>query len=290
MSTVSYRNWPVRHRLRIERKRSALFRFGREEESSTFFDGDVRMEGVVTSPPRSPALVGELPWMLHDVPFAMPTWKRVLDICGATAALLLLGPIMFLISLVIKLVSPGPIFFRQERVGYNGKTFNCFKFRSMRVETATDVHRLHFESLMSSSEPMMKLDLKNDSRLIPMGRLLRSSALDELPQLFNVLRGDMSLVGPRPCIPYEYEGYTDEQKRRVLAYPGLTGLWQVNGKNRTTFEEMVNYDIQYAWSKSLWMDLYILVKTPAVILTQLFDLTQNAQEQEKLLEEGHHNE
>jgi len=278
MSTISHRNWPVRHRLRIERRRrSPLFPLGSGVGPSKPFAYNIRAESTFSD---SSVFLEELPSMSHDVDIAMPAWKRALDICAAAAALLILAPIMALISVGIKLVSTGPVFFRQERVGYNGRTFNCFKFRSMRVDTQSDIHRDHFKNLMSSSEPMTKLDLKKDSRLIPMGRLLRSSALDELPQLFNVLRGEMSLVGPRPSIPYEYEGFTGRQKLRVLSFPGLTGLWQVNGKNRTTFEEMVNYDIQYAEVKSLWLDLYILAKTPAVILTQLFDITQN----EKALE------
>ena len=241
MSTVSYKEWPMNDRLEVD----------------LICCSDQLANRVV----------------------AMPLWKRTMDIVGASIALLLLLPLMVLIAVTIKLVSPGPIFYRQDRVGFRGERFSCFKFRSMHPETETDSHRSHLEHLISSSEPMTKLDKKNDPRLIPFGRQLRAAALDELPQLFNILRGDMSLVGPRPCIPYEYEKYSDAQKRRVMAIPGLTGLWQVSGKNRTTFDEMVDLDIQYAHCKSVWLDLWIIVRTPAVVITQLLSLTHRKQAQ-----------
>jgi lipopolysaccharide/colanic/teichoic acid biosynthesis glycosyltransferase len=119
---------------------------------------------------------------------------------------------------------------------------------------------------------MTKLDQQKDPRVIPLGRILRASALDELPQLFNVIKGDMSLIGPRPCIPYEYDRYTDDHKLRMLATPGMTGLWQVSGKNHTTFEEMVALDVDYAYRQSPALDLWILFRTPGVIFTQLLEL------------------
>jgi exopolysaccharide production protein ExoY len=176
---------------------------------------------------------------------------------------------MGLVALYIKCVSKGPILFKQERVGYRGQTFLCFKFRSMKQNADVTGHKNHTIHLIQSSDiPMMKLDAKGDSRLIPFGSLLRASGLDELPQLLNVLRGDMSLVGPRPCVPYEYEQYLPWQKQRFGVAPGLTGLWQVSGKNLTTFNEMINLDIYYGKHQSFWFDLKIIAKT----IPALFEL------------------
>jgi lipopolysaccharide/colanic/teichoic acid biosynthesis glycosyltransferase len=167
----------------------------------------------------------------------------------------------------IWLVSGRPIIFRQERVGLRGSRFTCLKFRTMQVNADTSGHQAYLAMLTRSDVPMVKLDQKGDSRLIPGARLLRAFGLDELPQLLNVLRGEMSLVGPRPCLPYEFDQYTDEQKERLAAVPGLTGLWQVSGKNNTTFNEMIRLDVQYAHTQSLWLDLKIIVRTiPALIV------------------------
>ncbi len=157
--------------------------------------------------------------------------------------IVLAAPLLLLIGLVlalaIRLVSPGPVLFVQERVGFRGKLFRCLKFRTMGVNADTGVHQGYCQNLMASDRPMTKLD-GADKRLIPGGRILRCLGLDELPQIINVLRGEMSLVGPRPCLPYEYEHYQPRHRRRFGTLPGLTGLWQVNGKNRTTFEEMID--------------------------------------------------
>jgi lipopolysaccharide/colanic/teichoic acid biosynthesis glycosyltransferase len=198
-----------------------------------------------------------------------PMWKRILDVTGAGAALVLLSPLMLVIALLIKTVSRGPVFFRQERVGYRGHTFVCWKFRTMRVNADTGVHQRHFHDLMRSNVPMIKLDMKNDGRLIPFGRTLRASGMDELPQLFNVVRGEMSLVGPRPCIRYEYERYQRWQKNRCDTPPGLTGLWQVSGKNKTTFVEMMRMDLSYTDRKSLLLDLMMLVRTVPAVLAEV---------------------
>jgi lipopolysaccharide/colanic/teichoic acid biosynthesis glycosyltransferase len=165
------------------------------------------------------------------------------------------------VALVVICGSRGPVLFRQRRVGYKGREFTCYKFRTMQVDAETGTHRDHFCQLMESEVPMTKLDARNDPRLVPLGALLRATGLDELPQLINVVRGEMSLVGPRPCIPYEYERYQPWQRRRFDAVPGLTGLWQVSGKNRTTFNEMIRFDIEYSERLSLWLDLQIILKT-----------------------------
>jgi lipopolysaccharide/colanic/teichoic acid biosynthesis glycosyltransferase len=195
----------------------------------------------------------------------MPLWKRIMDIIGAAVGLILLLPVCMLIAVYIKSVSPGPAIFKQRRVGFLGKTFMCFKFRTMHANATTSVHNNYFKKLMVSETRMEKLD-NYDPRIIPHGKLLRKSGLDELPQLLNVLVGDMSLIGPRPCIPYEAEQYQQWQLKRFEAVPGITGLWQVNGKNKTTFNAMMRYDIRYALKKNMVMDTAILLKTiPAVI-------------------------
>jgi lipopolysaccharide/colanic/teichoic acid biosynthesis glycosyltransferase len=197
----------------------------------------------------------------------LPLWKRSLDIFCVLITSPVWMPLMLIISAVIKTLSPGPALFRQERIGFLGKRFICFKFRTMRVNADVSVHAGHLQNLIGSNLPMKKLDAA-DARVIPCGRILRALGLDELPQLFNVLRGDMSLVGPRPCVPYEYEQYTETHRERCKAVPGLTGLWQVSGKNNTTFEEMIQLDVYYAENKSLALDLEIIFKTIPAIISQ----------------------
>ncbi|HTY85982.1 MAG TPA: sugar transferase [Candidatus Acidoferrum sp.] len=198
-------------------------------------------------------------------------WKRHLDVLLILLALPFLIPLGLLIALLIRSVSAGPILFRQERVGYRGRRFMCFKFRTMHVDADTTLHQGHLQHLMNSNQPMMKMDSKGDPRIIPFGVLLRASGLDELPQLINVLRGDMSLVGPRPCLPYEYERYLPWQKERFSTLPGLTGLWQVSGKNKTTFVEMVQLDIKYAKRRTLWWDVKIILMTIPALLIQILE-------------------
>jgi exopolysaccharide production protein ExoY len=178
-------------------------------------------------------------------------------------------PLMGAIAVYIKCVSRGAVFFKQERVGYKGKSFTCYKFRSMRPNADVSGHKAHTTELIKGEHiPMIKLDATGDSRLIPLGAVLRASGLDELPQLWNVLRGEMSLVGPRPCVRYEYEQYLPWQKKRFDVAPGLTGLWQVSGKNMTTFNQMINLDIEYGKRRSLWFDLKIIART----IPALFEL------------------
>lgn len=204
-------------------------------------------------------------------PIQIPRWKRILDVVLILLALPFVLPVAIGIGLLILLVSPGPILFKQERVGLMGRPFMCLKFRTMHVRAETACHQGHLDNLINSDAPMVKLDARGDSRIIPTGLLLRSSGLDELPQLINVLRGEMSVVGPRPCMPYERDKYLAWQMERFSTLPGLTGLWQVNGKNRTTFREMLELDIKYARNKTLWMDLLIILKTPPVMIGQVVE-------------------
>ena len=204
----------------------------------------------------------------------LPNWKRALDVVAILMALPLLLPLAVVIGLLIRLVSTGPILFKQERVGYRGSRFMCLKFRTMFCGAETVTHQGHLQQLMHSNVPMTKMDAKGDARIIPFGKLLRSSGLDELPQLLNVLKGEMSLVGPRPCLPYEAAKYLPWQLERFNAAPGLTGLWQVSGKNRTTFTRMIQLDIEYARTKNLFLDLKIIVKTIPALLVQMWDVRQ----------------
>ena len=196
-------------------------------------------------------------------------WKRTLDVLLILLALPFLIPLALLTALLIRSVSSGQFLFRQERVGYLGRRFMCFKFRTMFVDADTTMHQGHLHHLMNSNTPMMKMDSRGDPRIIPFGLFLRASGLDELPQLINVLRGEMSLVGPRPCLPYEYYQYLPWQKERFETLPGLTGLWQVSGKNKTTFVEMVVLDIMYAKHKTLRWDLKIMLLTVPALIIQM---------------------
>jgi lipopolysaccharide/colanic/teichoic acid biosynthesis glycosyltransferase len=200
---------------------------------------------------------------------AVPVWKRALDLACIFLALPGVLLVMGLIAAFIKTVSPGPVFFKQERVGHRRARFRCWKFRTMRNGTDTAAHQQHLKQLLQSDAPLTKMDVAGDPRLIPGGAMLRATGLDELPQLINVLRGEMSLVGPRPCLPYEEEGYRPWQYGRFDTLPGMTGLWQVSGKNKTTFTEMVTLDILYTRKKSLWLDLKIMVGTLSVVALQV---------------------
>ena len=202
----------------------------------------------------------------------VPFWKRALDISCLLIALPALIPLSLLIATVIKAGSRGPVLFKQERVGFLGKRFTLFKFRTMIMGADTVIHETHVASLINTNRPMTKLDAHGDFRLIPFGRMMRAAGLDELPQLINILRGEMSIVGPRPCLPIEYDKYLPWQKERFCTPPGLTGLWQVSGKNRTTFNEMINFDIKYARLNSLWFDLQIILKTIPAVLREVKEI------------------
>jgi len=220
----------------------------------------------------------DVPWLQpyssKEFAAALPTWKRLLDLFIVALLFPLWLPIMTLIALWVAVTSPGPIFYRQPRIGFKGRRFMLVKFRTMKVNAETHVHEAYLEHLIVSDRPMVKLDATGDPRLIIGGKFLRATGLDELPQIFNVLKGEMSLVGPRPCTVLEFERYAPEQRARVNALPGLTGLWQVNGKNRTTFREMIEMDIFYSRNISLSLDLKIIVRTLPTILGQFSDSVQ----------------
>jgi len=200
----------------------------------------------------------------------LPRWKRILDLVFLISTVWIWLPLTTLVICMVKVVSPGPAFYRQQRVGFHGRSFMIFKFRSMHVNADTRSHEEYFEQLMQEDSPMTKLDAF-DARLIPGGRFLRAIGLDELPQIWNIIRGEMSLVGPRPCTLVEFQRYRPEHRERVNAPPGITGYWQVNGKNRTTFNEMIAMDIFYAKNMSLALDLAIIGKTIPAILGQALE-------------------
>jgi lipopolysaccharide/colanic/teichoic acid biosynthesis glycosyltransferase len=202
----------------------------------------------------------------------VPAWKRRLDLNFTIGLCVLLAPLFAGIAIWIKLVSRGPVLFRQERIGLGGKPFTIIKFRSMKLAADTSGHEEYFAELQQSDAPMTKLDAKGDGRLIAGGGLLRALGFDELPQLLNVWQGDMSLVGPRPCLPSEAERYAPEQQERFSTLPGLTGYWQVNGKNRTTFKQMVEMDIHYARNMTLRMDIGVIFRTPVAIIKHAADI------------------
>src|SRR3990170_3277312 len=208
-----------------------------------------------------------------DILFArpVPIWKRSVDFFGALLFMVLLSPLFLLIALFIKIVSPGPVFYRHERIGYLGRPFTFWKFRTMHVNNDEKIHLRHINHVIENDTPIGKLDDIGDNRIIPMGKFLRKFCLDELPQLWNVLIGDMSLVGPRPCLEYEAEKFLQWQKRRFNILPGMSGLWQVSGKNRTTFKEMIRLDIRYSRRISPGLDAKILFLTLPAILGMVFN-------------------
>ena len=193
----------------------------------------------------------------------LPSWKRAVDVAAACAMLLTLAPLLILVAVMVKATSRGPIFFAQRRHGAAGKLFTMWKFRTMRVDADSNHHKKHIETLAGSDKPLTKINADED--YIPLARLWRATGIDELPQLINVLRGEMSLVGPRPDV-LGLDAYETWQLRRFEVTPGLTGLWQVKGKNRTTFQQMIRLDIEYVDNRSPGLDVAILLKTvPAVI-------------------------
>jgi lipopolysaccharide/colanic/teichoic acid biosynthesis glycosyltransferase len=202
--------------------------------------------------------------------------KRMMDLAGSLFGLILCAPLLFTIAVLIKLTSKGPILFRQERIGHYGKPFTFLKFRSMYVNNDHAVHERYVTRFISANNHQMvsgpreavTYKLTRDSRITKIGRFLRRASLDELPQLINVLKGDMSLVGPRPPISYEIAAYRPWHKNRLIVVkPGITGMWQVGGRSRVTFDDMVRLDLKYAASWSLWLDLTILLQTPWAVIS-----------------------
>jgi exopolysaccharide biosynthesis polyprenyl glycosylphosphotransferase len=201
--------------------------------------------------------------------------KRAFDCAVATLTLMVLSPALLLIAVLIKLESPGPVIFRQERIGERGEPFTMLKFRSMQVDSNPGAHAAHVKRLIEenlkpqdlSAGGRATLKMEHDPRITRIGRFIRKTSLDELLQLFNVLRGEMSLVGPRPPLPYEVDSYKDWHKRRLEALPGMTGWWQVKGRNRVSFDEMVRMDLAYIEKASFWFDLRILLLTPAAVVS-----------------------
>ncbi|MFQ6067544.1 MAG: sugar transferase [bacterium] len=199
--------------------------------------------------------------------------KRALDLILASLILITFSPLLLLVMVAIKIGSPGPVLYKQIRLGQKGKPFRFYKFRSMYVNTDDAQHRSYVKGLIKTGSPY-EVDengkafykISDDGRVSRVGRLIRKYSVDEFPQLFNVLRGEMSLVGPRPPLPHEYKQYSDCHRKRLDGMPGITGLWQVSGKNRIPFEEMVKLDIHYLENWSLWLDIKIIVRTLPVIL------------------------
>lgn len=201
--------------------------------------------------------------------------KRCIDVAFSAAALIICLPLFLVIAIAVKLGSKGPVFFQQERLGQFRKPFKCYKFRSMYAENDPKIHQEFMKDLIAGSykskgeegtgRPIYKM--KDDPRVTRVGRFLRRTSFDELPQFINVLLGDMSLVGPRPPLAYEYERYYTWHRRRVLEVkPGITGLWQVKGRSRVPFDDMVRLDIQYAREWSVWLDVTILLQTPRAVV------------------------
>jgi lipopolysaccharide/colanic/teichoic acid biosynthesis glycosyltransferase len=237
---------------------------------------DYRVRAYVYSPnaeylaaPLRDAVIGQ-----DDRGWFHPSAKRALDIAGSAALLLVSAPALLAIAGLVKATSRGPVFFRQQRVGQYARPFTMLKFRTMHANARHDIHQqyvaqfIHGGVRADTGEGVPVFKIVGDPRVTSIGHFLRRSSLDELPQFWNVLTGDMSLVGPRPPLPYEVKEYKAWHWRRVLeAKPGITGLWQVTGRSRTTFDEMVRLDIRYARSQSVWNDVRILLATPRAVIS-----------------------
>jgi len=231
--------------------------------------------------PSNPTLYPDLT-KRDDARKSFRVMKRIMDVTGSLAAIILFAPVFLIIAMAIKSTSKGPIFFRQRRIGQYGKSFVFLKFRSMYVNNDAATHKEYVRQLIAGKAPKQPANgnngngnghgngvykLTSDPRITRVGGFLRKTSLDELPQFINVLKGEMSLVGPRPPVPYEVEAYDVWHRSRLLeAKPGITGLWQVNGRSRVKFDDMVRLDLQYARNWSPWMDIKILLRTPGAVL------------------------
>jgi lipopolysaccharide/colanic/teichoic acid biosynthesis glycosyltransferase len=199
-----------------------------------------------------------------------PRYKRPLDLIAGTVLLILAAPVAAVVAVVIKVSSRGPVLFLQERIGQDNRPFVMYKFRTMQHGTDTSLHRAYFaqyrQGIAAPGQSGKIFKLQRDPRIIPLGGLLRRLALDEIPQLFNVIKGDMSLVGPRPALAYEVADYSERDRLRLLAKPGITGLWQIKGRDVVDFDTMIDRDLEYISRQALALDLAILVATvPALI-------------------------
>ena len=218
--------------------------------------------------------MGDIGWGRTNITGANRLIKRVFDLVAATLLLLLTAPLMAVVAVAIKATSRGPVFYVQKRVGYRGALFSCLKFRSMHEDSDDATHRAYTHRWITENAPHSTSGGNNvhkivdDPRVFGVGRWIRKFSIDELPQLFNVLHGDMSLIGPRPAISYEVEVYSPWHKRRFAVRPGITGLWQVSGRNRLSFDEMICLDIAYLENWSLPLDLLILAQTVRVVLLE----------------------
>lgn len=240
----------------------------------SFFAYPDNWAGKNSLQPVEPALYPDLFDVVHKRRASL-FLKRAIDLAGSSAALLALSPIFLILAVLVKVTSKGPVLFRQNRVGQYGVPFTFLKFRSMIASTDVKVHEKYVKDFIAG-KPVLRRDadakavfkITDDPRVTWIGRFMRRTSLDEIPQFWNVLRGEMSLVGPRPPIPYELEVYGLWHRRRLLeSKPGITGLWQVHGRSRTTFDEMVRLDLQYARTWSPLLDLKILLRTPRAVLS-----------------------
>ena len=187
--------------------------------------------------------------------------KRIIDVVGALCGILLISPVMIVVAIWIKLDSKGPVFFAQQRVGQDGKRFSMYKFRSMCPDAEDLLKKLENDNEMSG--PMFKI--KEDPRITKIGKFIRKTSIDELPQLFNILSGDMSLVGPRPSLPKEVAQFTSFQKQRLVAKPGLTCYWQVRGRSDVSFEEWMEMDVEYLMERNTIVDIVLIFQTVGVL-------------------------
>ena len=207
-----------------------------------------------------------------------------MDIFGSLFGLIILSPVFLAVAILIKIVSPGPVFFKQTRIGYGGREFKMWKFRTMKVDADSSIHQKHVCELYKNDQALNKLEL--DPRIIIFGNFLRRASIDELPQLFNVLKGDMSLIGPRPDVPYAVKEYKVWHQERFDVLPGMTGLWQVSGKNRISLREMISLDIRYSQKRSIFNDIKIIILTFPAVINELregkFDIFASVKKVKKL--------
>jgi lipopolysaccharide/colanic/teichoic acid biosynthesis glycosyltransferase len=245
-----------------------------EQLSISFYIFPEDWHQEVRKPPTNPVFYPDLS-KREERKKTFSALKRAMDILGSIVALILSAPIVLAVAVAVKTTSRGPVLFRQCRLGQYGRPFVFFKFRSMHIDNDPGIHEEYVKKLIAgkaercpspgNGEGVFKLT--EDTRITSVGSFLRRTSLDELPQLINVLKGEMSLVGPRPPLPYEVEAYDLWHRRRLLeAKPGITGLWQVNGRSRVTFDDMVRLDLRYARDWSPWMDIKILLRTPRAVV------------------------